>query len=190
MSDNENKMVISDPLKSLSEQAIARRNFLKWGLVGGLGLLSAWHMFVRFGQNRTYFTFGFDRLADDPQWLNERSFDSILQKRPASMHFFGPDSFLVFSNEVHLNFFASSENISAKNLVVEGKLILSNNAIVEGPAICYEVRPPQKPQRASAPVGMGVPMILPAPNEYNISFPSNVDSAQLRRAEWTVSVFC
>jgi hypothetical protein len=104
------------------------------------------------------------------------------------MRFFDLDSFIVFSKAVCLNFFATSESALVKSLLVEGKLILNDKSIIEGPATCYSVRSPQKPQRASSPTGMGIPMILPTPSEYRISFPPNVDPSALKCVEWTVSI--
>ena len=171
-----------------SEQVIARRNFLKWGMTAGLLVLPIGFTLYRQMTKRKSFTFGFDRLPDDLDWLNDRSFDHIMQNCPESIDCFVPESLFVFHMGVCLSFFASAENPLGKMLAVTGKLILNDNSVIEGALGFYDVQQPQKPYRASSPVGMIVPTILLTPNEYIISFPSKTDVTVLKRVEWTISI--
>ena len=170
-----------------SEKFFARRNFLKWGVTAGLVALPIGLTLYRQMAKRKSFTFGFDRLPDDLNWLNDRSFDNIIQNLPESIHYFFPDSLLVSRRGACLSFFAEAKNSLEKTLAITGKLILNDNSVIEGALDFYDVQLPQKPYRASAPCGMIPPMILPTPNDYNIPFPSNVDVMSLKRVEWTVS---
>jgi hypothetical protein len=176
--------------KTVLSRAFSRRNFLRLAVVGGLSLPVIGQILSRQWRRNSIFRFGFNRLPEDLQWSEERSFNDALLNRPKSLSFFELDSFFVFfPTSVCLNFFAYKLDNLSKFLEIEGKLILDGDEVVEGPAICYPASSDRKPIRASAPLGITTPLILPTPYEYNIFFRSGFDLVSLKRVEWIVSIF-
>ncbi|MDR1383357.1 MAG: hypothetical protein LBJ67_05870 [Planctomycetaceae bacterium] len=185
--NNEKNCLKSKSVTGALSKVFSRRTFLKLGIVSSLIALPALK-FATSSRQQPSFCFGFDRLPEDPDWFNGRSFNDVLSRLPKSLSFFEPDSFFIFfPSYICLDFFTYGANPS-QILMVEGKSILNNGNTIDGPVSCYTISPPEKPVRASCPIGLVTPLILPSPQTYIILFPPHFELSVLRRVEWSLSI--
>ncbi|MDR3110261.1 MAG: hypothetical protein LBU65_11340 [Planctomycetaceae bacterium] len=179
----------------LRPKKYSRRELMKFSVVGGLGCLFVYQIVSRHRRKEPRFTFGFDQLADDRAWQNDRSFSQVMSQLPEFLTGFEPEALFVFSpNVVSLYFFytlyssyTGVQDVS-KKLFIEGKLILDGGNTVDGPLFSYKLEPFQPPQKAAVPYGIITPIILAQPNSYNIVLPPDFALLSLKRIEWSLFV--